>query len=86
MRERDVAMLLSIRNKIAADYPGDVVRYTEMLVMMGSDFARILRVEVSPQLAVIYDSEKTRLRKFDRLFYGEAGRDIEKTVIEYLKT
>ena len=84
LKESDVAMLLSIKNKTEAAHIGDSSRYTEQLLIMGSDFSKIVRNEVSPELAVIYDSEKDRLRRFNELYRENLG-DIEKTVIEYLK-
>lgn len=83
LRESDIAMLLSIKNKTSPSYPGDRSRYTEQLLKMGSDFSKIVRVEVSPELAVIYDSEKKRLRKFNKI-YKECNKDVRKTVMMYL--
>lgn len=83
LKESDVAMILSIQNKFGSDFIGDKVRYTEQLIIMGSEFSKIVRVEVSPELGVIYDSEKTRLKKFNAI-YDEVDGDIEKTVVKYL--
>ena len=83
LKESDVAMILSIQNKLKPDFKGDKVRYTEQLIIMGSEFSKIVRSEVSPELAVIYDSKKKRLKKFNRI-YDELEGDIEKTVVKYL--
>ena len=83
LKESDVAMLLSILNKTKPAFPGDKVRYTEQLIIMGSDFSKVVRNEVSPELAVIYDSEKKRLRKFNEL-YAANDCKIEKTIEAYL--
>lgn len=83
LKESDVAMLLSILNKTKPDFPGDKVRYTEQLIIMGSEFSKVVRNEVSPQLGVIYDSEKKRLKKFNDL-YELNDQNIEKTVEQYL--
>ena len=78
-----MAMLLSILNKTKPAFPGDKVRYTEQLIIMGSDFSKVVRNEVSPELAVIYDSEKKRLRKFNEL-YAANDCKIERTIEAYL--
>lgn len=83
LKESDVAMILSIQNKLKPDFKGDNVRYTEQLIIMGSEFSKVVRNEVSPELAVIYDSEKKRLHKFNRI-YDANGGNIEKAVTEYL--
>ena len=73
-------MLLSIKNRTEKT---DKIKYTEQLLVMGADFSRIVRLETSPELAVIFDSEKSRLKKFEDL-YEKNNHNIEKTVTEYL--
>ncbi len=84
LKDSDVSMLLSIQNKIKSNYSGDKVRYTEELIIMGSEFSKVVRNEVSPELSVIYDSEKKRLKKFNQL-YEINNQNIEKTIVQYLK-
>jgi type IV secretory pathway VirB4 component len=85
LTKTDVAQLLSIRNKQKSLFPGDKIKYSEKLLMMGSEYSNILRIETSPELAVIFDSEKSRLKKFNDLLIAN-NQDIEKTVINYLNT
>lgn len=82
LRDSDVAQLLSIKNKQKSDFPGDKIKYSEKLLMLGSDFSKIVRIETSPELAVIFDSEKSRLKKFDEIYHQ--NNDIELTVKQYL--
>ena len=51
--------------------------------MLGSEFSKVVRIETSPELAVIFDSEKSRLKRFDELYYS-FNNDIEETVKQYL--
>jgi len=83
MVESDVAQLLSIKNKQKGLYPGDKTRYSEKLLMLGSEYSRVVRIETSPELAVIFDSEKSRLKVFDDL-YEQNNKNIEETVKQYL--
>lgn len=80
LTDTDISMLLSIKNRTEKT---DKIKYTEQLLVMGADFSRIVRLETSPELAVIFDSEKLRLKKFEDL-YEKNNHDIEKTVTEYL--
>lgn len=80
LKETDVAMLLSIRNSTKKT---DKIKYTEQLLIVGSDFSRIVRNETSPELAVIFDSEKSRLKRFNDL-YEKNNQSIENTITEYL--
>ena len=82
LKDSDVAQLLSIKNKQKADFPGDKIKYSEKLLILGSDFSKVVRIETSPELAVIFDSEKSRLKRFDELY--KQSNDIEVTVKQYL--
>lgn len=83
LKDSDVAQLLSIKNKQKADFPGDKIKYSEKLLILGSDFSKVVRIETSPELAVIFDSEKSRLKRFDEL-YHQSNNNIEETVKSYL--
>lgn len=80
LTDTQTAMLLSIRNKTSKE---SKIRFKEQLLIMGSDFSRVVRVEVSPELATIFDSEKSRLKKFNDIYEQKNG-DMEKTVLAYL--
>ena len=80
LTDTDISMLLSIKNQTKKE---DKIKYTEQLLVMGADFSRIVRLETSPELAVIFDSEKSRLQRFEDL-YKENNNDIEKTITAYL--
>ena len=80
LSDTQTAMLLSIKNK--TDKKSDI-RFKEQLLVMGNDFSRVVRVEVSPELATIFDSEKSRLKKFNDI-YAQKNNNIEKTVLAYL--
>lgn len=80
LKDTDVAMLLSIKNSTKNT---DKIKYTEQLLIMGSDFSRVVRNETSPELAVIFDSEKSRLKRFNDL-YEKNNQCIEDTITEYL--
>lgn len=80
LTDTDISMLLSIKNKTKKE---DKIKYTEQLLVMGADFSRIVRLETSPELAVIFDSEKSRLQRFEDL-YKENNNDIKKTITAYL--
>ena len=81
LSDSDVSMLLSIKNRTSKS---DKIKYTELLLLMGSDFSRIVRKETSAELSVIFDSEKTRLKKFDNIYYGEANKSMEESIKLYL--
>lgn len=84
LTDTDVAQLLSIRNKQKSNFPGDNIKYSEKLLMLGSDLSNIVRIETSPELAVIFDSEKNRLKKFNDL-YELCNHNIVDTITNYLK-
>lgn len=82
LKDSDVAQLLSIKNKSSADFIGDKIKYSEKLLILGSEFSKVVRIETSPELAVIFDSEKSRLKRFDEIY--QENNNIEETVRQYL--
>lgn len=83
LTEQDVAMLLSIKNKLKPSYPGDIYMYSELLLLMGSEYSKILRVETCKELACIYDSDKKRLKRFNEI-YAVQNKDMINTIKTYL--
>ncbi|OXA65948.1 hypothetical protein B0A67_24000 [Flavobacterium aquidurense] len=83
LKDSDVAQLLSIKNKQKSDFAGDKIRYSQKLLILGSEFSKVVNIETSPEFAVIFDSEKSRLKKFDDIYY-QSNNNIEETVKTYL--
>lgn len=83
LTEKDIALLLSIINQTWKTAEDDHI-YTEFLMIMGSAFSKVFRLEVSKECAVVYDSEKTRLKKFNDCYSRSAS--FEEAVEQYLST
>lgn len=73
-----VSQLLSIRNNTKGDFP-----HTEFLLIMGTK-SKVLRLEVSKEAYVIYESDKDQLSEFNEIY--DKKQNIETTVKEYIKT
>jgi type IV secretory pathway VirB4 component len=83
LKDSDIAQLLSIKNKQKADFVGDKIRFSQKLLILGSEFSKVVSIETSPEFAVIFDSEKSRLKKFNDI-YDQSNNNIEETVKTYL--
>lgn len=76
LSDRDISLLLSVRNDTSGKYP-----HSEFLLIMGA-VSKVLRLEVAKEAFVIYDSDKNETNKF--YTYFEEYQDVEKAVKKYL--
>ena len=83
MRNADISMLLSIQNNTKPTSVNPLA-YTEMLLMRGSYDSKIMRLEVSKPCLAVYESDKNKLRTFDRL-YEHNRKNMIRTIEDYIE-
>jgi type IV secretory pathway VirB4 component len=77
LNDKAISLLLSVRNNTSGKYP-----HSEFLLDMGS-ISKVLRLEVSKEAFVIYDSDKNNTNKFYELY--DKYKDIEISTKKYIE-
>lgn len=77
LNEQDTAQVLSINKNLNANY-----RYKEAFFAIGDHYSNVFGIEVSPEQALVYESDKTKKKElFDKASeYGSFIRAIEEIV------
>lgn len=84
LKDAYVSMLLSIANTTKSDITVNKYRYTEVLLIMGSKIAKVVRLEISKPCLAIYESDKKKLKVFDDIYYNKKNQNIIETISEYI--
>lgn len=84
LKESHISMLLSIQNNTKSD--SNAMRYTELLLVIGSRTAKVVRLEISKACLAIYESDKSKLRIFDDIYYNQQNQNMVETIDEYINT